>query len=174
MSYSKLATPVPGIDVALDAVLEQNGLTGEGGVASAVRPSLLAAGTHVALETQNGVWVSCIVFDRPETPQVDFLTVAIACRDGVPWEKPNRQIVASVFWHGVWPDALASMGIGTVRRALMMIALGEPQPQVPIVPPDEDGPTERDAIPLVDASSRSIRTAITAALELAAPVEDVL
>lgn len=174
MTYAKRATPIDIAD-ALAATLEQHGLGGEGGVIADVTPSLLSAGQAVTLEDGRPVWLSCIVFDRPETPQVDFLTVAIACdMDGVPWAKGNGQTVSVVFWHGLWPDLLASLSIGVTRKALMMVALGEPQPQVPIIPPEIGGPTHRDAIPLNDADARSIRSAITAASEIAAPLEDVL
>lgn len=174
MTYTKRTAPVPQINECLSVTLEQHGLAGEAGVALDVTPSLLSAGTAVDLEDGTAVWVSCIVYDRPETPQVDFLTVAIALRDGEPWVKPNSQVVATVFWHGVWPDALAALGLGMVRKALMMVALGEPQPRLPVLEPKEGEPTERDAIPLADAAARSIRTAVTAANEISAPLEDVL
>lgn len=175
MTYTKRSSLVPDIEDALTVTLAQQGLAGDGGVAQDVAPSLLSAGVAVDLEDGAGVWVSCIVHDRPETPQVDFLTVAIALdASGAPWVKGNGQIVAVVFWHGLWPDVLAQLGMGTTRKALMMVALGEPQPQVPVVEPAGGQPTERDAIPLADAAARSIRTAITAAGEIAAPLEDVL
>lgn len=168
MSYSKLSETIPGIAEAAAAAMSQ------AGVSEPVFDALLAAGSAVLLETGDTVWVSCVVHDRPETPQVDFITVALACKDGAPWAKPNGQFVAQVFWHGLWVEPLATLGIDTVRRALMMIALGEPQPQVPIPSPDPEGPTEQDAIPLSDPTDRSIRKAITAALEIASPVADVL
>lgn len=174
MTYTKQPGAAPGITAALEATLVQHGLAGEGGLAADVAPPLEAAGALVRLETGVDVWVSCVVYDRPETPQVDFLTAAIAYRSGMPWKKPNGQYVASVFWHGLWPDVLAALSIGTTRKALMMVALGEPQAQVAVVNPPAGSPTTRDAIPFSDAAARSIRTAITAANEIAAPTADVL
>ena len=170
MSYTKLTDPIADIVATVASALAQNGVT------DPVADALLSAGQAVQLETGDKVWVSCVVHDRPETPQVDFITVAIACRpDVTPWVKPNGQLVASVFWSGVWPDVLASLGIDTVRRSLMLVALGEPQPQVPIPNPDPaPAPQTQDAIPGINAASHSIRTAITAGTELSAPVADVL
>lgn len=168
MTYEKLTTPIPGIETAVASALAQVAIS------EPVQTSLLAAGSSVELETGDVVWLACIVYDRPETPQIDLLTVAIACKGGTPWAKANGQIVASVWWSGLWPDQLARLGIDTARKALSMIALGEPQPQVDIPDPAEGGPTQMDAIPLGDASVHSIRTAITAATELAAPLTDVL
>jgi hypothetical protein len=170
MSYSKITDTIPDIASVVALALAQNG------VSEPIADALLDAGQAVQLETGDKVWVSCVVHDRAETPQVDFITIGIACRpDVTPWVKPNGQLVASVFWSGVWPDCLAALGIDTVRRALLMVALGEPQPQVPIPNPDpEPAPQEQDAIPGIAATSHSIRTAITAGTELSAPVADVL
>lgn len=168
MSYVKLTDPIAGIDAALVSTLAQNAIT------ESVAAELLAAGASVQLETGDVVWVSCVVHDRPQTPQLDFITVAIACKDGTPWVKANGQGVSSAWWSGLWPDRLACLGIDTVRRALSMIALGEPQPQADLPDPAEGGPTQQDALPIADASVHSIRTAITAATEIAAPLADVL
>jgi hypothetical protein len=47
--------------------------------------------------------------------------------------------------------------------------------QVDIPNPEEGGPTQQDALPVGDvAGSCSVRTAIAAARELAAPLADVL
>jgi len=171
MSYTKLTDPIPGIADAVTQALAQNGVDIAG-----IADDLLSAGTAVQLETGDKVWVSCIVHDRPETPQIDFLTVAIACRpDVTPWLKSNGQLVCSVFWSGLWPNNLAALGIDTVRKALQMVALGEPQPQVPIPNPDPPpAPQAQDAIPGIVEASHSIRTAITTATELTAPLADVL
>lgn len=168
MSYVKLTDPLPDMAAALTAALAQHKID------VPVHADLLGAGAVVQLETGATAWLSCVVHDRPETPQVDFITVAIACApDGAPWVKPNGQHVAVVFWHGVWPLTLAEVGIDTVRRALLMIALGEPQPQVPIPNPDAGGPTEQDALPMA-SGAHSIRTAIMAATEIGAAPADVL
>lgn len=167
MTYKKIESTVPAD--ALAQALAQNCVT------DPVTDDLLAAGSAVQLETGAKVWLSCVVHDRPDTPQVDFVTAAIALQaDGQPWLKPNGQLVCSVFWSGLWPDALAALGIDTVRRALLMVALGEPQPQVDIPTPAAGGPTQQDAIPGIAAASHSIRTAITSANELTAPLADVL
>lgn len=169
MSYTKLTDPIPGLADALAGALAQCAVT------DPVADDLLAAGTAVQLETGDKVWVSSVAHDRPETPQVDFITVGIACRpDVTPWVKPNGQLVCTVFWHGAWPQALADLGISTVRKALLMVAMGEPQPQVPIPAPAEGGPTEQDALPGLSQAQLSIRSAITAAAEVTQPVEDVL
>lgn len=169
MTYAKLPDPIPGIADALAATLSQHRIT------EPVADALLAAGAAVQLETGEKVWVSCVVNDRPETPQIDFITVAIACKpDVTPWQKPNGQHVASVWWHGLWSANLASLGIDTVRRALMMIALGEPQPQVDVPNPASGGPTQQDALPTSSQDVHSIRTAIASATEICQPVSDVL
>ena len=171
MSYTKLIDAIPGIADAVAQAMAQNSVDIAG-----IADDLLAAGAAVQPETGDKVWVSCIVHDRPETPQVDLLTVAIACRpDVTPWFKLNGQLVCSVFWSSLWPDNLAALGIDTIRRALQMVALGEPQPQVPIPNPDPaPAPQTQDAIPGIAEASHSIRTAITAATELTAPLADVL
>lgn len=169
MSYTKLPDSIPGIADALAKAIAQSNVT------DLVADDLLAAGTAVQLETGDKVWVSSIAHDKPDTPQVDFITVGIACRpDVTPWAKPNGQLVCSVFWHGVWPQALADIGISTVRKALLMVAMGEPQPQVPIPTPAEGGPTQQDALPGLSGVPLSIRSAITAATETTAPLDDVL
>lgn len=168
MSYVKVTTPVPGVASALAAVLSNFG------VAEPVESLLQQAGTRVRLETGDEVWVSSIVFDKPDTLQVDLITVAIALKDGAPWQKPNGQHVATVFWHGLFPDALAALTVSTARRALMMIALGEPQPQIAYEPPAENGPATHDAIEIPDASARSIRNAILAARQTEDDLADVL
>lgn len=169
MSYTKLAVPLAGVADALAQALSQNSVT------EPVADDLQAAGASVQLETSTKVWVSCVVHDKPETPQIDFLTVAIAFDSaGDPWLKANGQLVCNVFWSGLWPDCLAALGIDTVRKALLMVALGESQPQVSIPTPAEGGPTQQDAIPGIAADSCSIRPSIKAALELSAPLADVL
>ena len=170
MSYTKNSAPFAGIAEAVTTALQQNNVDAK------IADALVAAGTCVTLETGAVVWVSCVVDDKPETPQIDFLTVVIAAQGGSSWLRANGQPVSRVFWHGIWPEALASMGIDTVRRALMMVALGEPQPQIPIPSPDPAGPTEQDVFPGVSdaAGSRGIRTAISAANDIAGPLSDVL
>jgi len=169
MSYTKLTDPIPNIADAVAQAITQAHLT------EPVNDDLLAAGQAVQLDTNDKVWVSSVAHDKPETPQVDFITVAIACRpDTTPWVKANGQLVCSVFWHGVWPQPLADMGVSLVRKALLMVALGEPQPQVPIPTPAEGGPAEQDALPGLAQAQLSIRAAITAATETTAPVVDVL
>jgi hypothetical protein len=170
MSYTKLTDTIPGLADALAQALTQCGVT------DPVADDLLAAGTAVQLETGDKVWVSSIAHDKPETPQVDFITVGIACRpDVTPWHKPNGQLVCSVFWHGVWPQTLADLGISTVRKALLMVAMGEPQPQVPIPNPDPaPAPQQQDALPGLSQAQLSIRSAITAAAEVTQPLADVL
>lgn len=169
MTYAKLPDPIPDLAAAVAVALAQHSVT------EPVLADLVAAGAMVQLETGDKIWISCVVHDRPETPQIDFITVAIACRpDVTPWQKPNGQHVASVWWHGLWSDNLAGLGIDTVRRALMMIALGEPQPEVPIPNPAPEGPTEQDALPIGSQEVHSIRTAIASATEICSPVADVL
>lgn len=169
MSYTKITDTIPGLADALAKALAQSFVT------DPVADDLLAAGTAVQLETGDKVWVSSVAHDKPDTPQVDFITVGIACRpDVTPWIKPNGQLVCSVFWHGVWPQALADLSVSTVRKALLMIALGEPQPQVPIPNPAAGGPTQQDALAGLSGTQLSVRSAITAAAETAAPLADVL
>jgi hypothetical protein len=172
MSYTKLTDTIPTIAAALAQALAQNNVGIDG-----IADQLLAAGSVVQLETGDKIWVSCVVHDRPETPQIDFITAVIACQPTTltPWIKANGQLVCSVFWSGVWPDCLATLGIDTVRKALQMVALGEPQPQVAIPNPDPaPAPQTQDAIPGIPADSHSIRLAIIAANQLTAPLTNVL
>lgn len=168
MSYTKLPD-TPDMTAALDAALAQ------AKVADPVAADLLAAGSIVVLETGDHVWASCVVHDRPTTPDIDFIAVAIALQpDLSPWIKPNGQTVMVAWWHGFWPSALADLGIDTARRAMLMVTLGEPQPQVDIPTPAEGGPTQMDALPIGSPAAYCIRSAITAAREISAPVADVL
>lgn len=168
MSYTKIDPPADMAN-AVALALAQNSV--DAGIAQA----LLDAGAAVELETGDQVWLSCVVDDKPDTPQIDLLTVAIALTGGDPWTKDNGQIVARVFWHGLWAEELASLTLSVARKALMMSALGEPQPQVPIPAPVEGGPTEQDAIPFAGtAGNYSIRSAISATRDIDAPLTDVL
>lgn len=168
MSYTKI-TPPSNMAAAVNLALSQNC------VHSDVAQLLIDAGAAVELETGDQVWLSCIVDDKPDTPQIDLLTVAIALKSGDPWTKDNGQLVSRVFYHGLWPEQLASLTLNTARKALMMTALGEPQPQIPIPTPSEGGPTDQDAIPLgVAAGGYDIRSAISAARDVDAPLADVL
>lgn len=170
MSYVKSGITVTGLAEAIAAALAQNSATIDG-----LADELLAAAGVVTLDSGDVVAVSCVVHDRPETPQIDLMTVAVACDAlGVPRYKSNGQVVAQAFWSSVWPDNLASLGVSTVRKALMMVALGEPQPQVAIPNPSPDGPTEQDAVPLATPEAHSIRSQISAADQLAEPLADVL
>jgi hypothetical protein len=170
MSYTKLETTLDATSAVAD-LLAQNKIDTSG-----VADELLAAGAAVTLDSGQTVWCSCIVHDRPETPPIDLLVAAIEFVDGAPRTKANGQIVGTANWRQVWPAPLASWGVDTVRKACLMLALGEPQPQVPIPDPAEGGPTEQDVfqIPATDAAASSIRAAISAADQLAAPLADVL
>ena len=169
MSYTKPSLAVDAASAVADA-LAQNSVT-----ISGLADELTAAGGVVQLDTGDVIWVSCVVHDRPETPQIDLMTVAIACdAQGVPRYKTNGQVVAQAFWSSLRADNLSSLGVSTVRKALMMVALGEPQPQVPIPNPDPDGPQEQDAVPMATPEAHSIRSQISAADELTAPLADVL
>lgn len=170
MSYQKLTLAVPGIAAAVRASLAQDKIFDE-----SLADALTAAGAVVQLETGSCVWVSCVVHDRPDTPEIDLAVLSLEVDDaGVPRKKANGNYVSHAFWSNVWPARLAELGVDTVRKALMMVALGEPQPQVPIPSPAENGPTEENAIPLTTPEANSIRSQITAADELAAPLADVL
>lgn len=163
MAYTKV-TIAPAATVAIvERALKEHGI--EQAIIDTTASRLASQGVTVKLEPGPRVWVSCVVHDRPETPLVDFLTVAIGIRNGAPWEKPNGQLVARVFWHGVWQELLASQGKATVRKALMLSALGEPQPKTA---------AGEDVIPTPDPSTRSIRAVALAATEIEAADADVL
>lgn len=168
MSYTKLTATIPNLSEALTATLAQHRID------APVHADLLAAGVVVKLETGDKVWLSCVVHDKPETPQVDFICVAIAGNGNALWQKPNGQYVSVAFWHPVWTQVLAELSVSTIRKALLLIAIGEAQPQVPIPNPEPGGPTEQGALPIATPSAHSIRTAIMAATEMAAPPADVL
>lgn len=170
MSYTKLDT-VPDVADGLATLLAQNNIAEDG-----LAAQLIAAAGAVTLDTGQTVWCSCVVHDKPETPQIDLCAVALECVNGAPRSKPNGQLVGVTAWRGVWPAALAEMGVDTIRKACLMIALGEPQPQVPVPVPAQGGPTEQDVFPMPasDAAAASIRAAISAADQLAAPPADVL
>lgn len=173
MSYTKISPPAN--PVAADhiaALLAQFGIDVPG-----IGDELLAAGAYVTLDTGQAVWCSCVVHDRPETPQIDFLVAAIEMLPAGPRVKANGQLVALATWRGVMPEHLDAWGVDAVRKACLMIALGEPQPQVPIPDPDPaPAPQEQDVfvLPAFDSANGSIRAHISSADQLAAPLTDVL
>jgi hypothetical protein len=172
MSYTKIAPPSAPLGAShMDALLAQFAVEVDG-----IGDELLAAGAYVTLDSGQTVWCSCIVHDRPETPQIDFLVVAVEIDADGPRVKQNGQMVALATWRGVMPEHLDAWGVDTVRKACLMIALGEPQPQVPIPLPAEGGPTEQDVfvLPAFDSANGSIRAHISSADQLAAPLADVL
>jgi hypothetical protein len=169
MSYTKLSTSIDAA-AGVASVLAQNGID-----ISGLADELVAAGSAVTLDTGQTVWCSCVVHDRPETAPIDLCVVAIQCVNGAPRVKANGQIVGTATWRQVWPAPLAEYGVDTVRKACLMLALGEPQPQVPIPNPDPaPAPQQQDVFPIAAADAGSIRAAITAADQLAAPLADVL
>lgn len=163
MSYTKLSDPPAGIESALNLVLASASQ-----VTTASRQSLLDSAGTVLLDTGETVWVACVVQDNPDTAAVEMFIAAIAAQDGAAWIKGNGSPCATSWWHGVDQATIVSLGVDCARKALMMIALGEPQPQ------DSEG---HDVFPSIDSATtagRSIRTAIASATELAAPLTDVL
>lgn len=171
MSYTKLDTS-PDVTDGLTALLTQNGVDVPG-----IADELISAGSAVTLDTGQTVWCSCVIHDRPETVQIDLLTVALELVDGEPRKKTNGQIAGIATWRGVMQEHLDAWAVSTVRKACLMIALGEAQPQVAIPNPDPaPAPQTQDVFPLPDmeASNGSIRTAIGLADQLAAPLADVL
>ncbi|SEJ56214.1 hypothetical protein [Frateuria terrea] len=171
MSYTKLDTT---FDVAagLAALLTQNGIDFPG-----LADDLIAAGSAVMLDTGQTVWCSCVVHDKPETVAIDLLAVAMQLVDGAPRQKANGQIAGVATWRGVMQEHLDAWTVSTVRKACLMLALGEPQPQVPIPSSDPPpAPQVQDVFPTpaMDAANGSIRTAIAVADQLAAPLADVL
>lgn len=174
MSYTKIAPPsVPVVAADVQALLDQMKVIEVPNFAE----DLIAAGAYVTLDSGQTVWCSCIVHDRPETPQIDFLTAAIEVLPDGPRGKANGQIVGLATWRGVMPEHLDAWSVDTVRKACLMIALGEPQPQVPIPnPAPAPAPQQQDVfvLPAFDTANGSIRAHITSADQLAAPLTDVL
>lgn len=171
MSYTKLDTS-PDAAAGLTGLLAQNGIDIPG-----IADELIAAGSAVSLDTGQTVWCSCVIHDKPETVQIDLLTVAIEFVNGGARQKANGQIAGIATWRGVMQEHLDAWTVSTVRKACLMIALGEAQPQVPIPSPDPaPAPQTQDVFPLqtMEASNGSIRTAIAVADQLAAPLADVL
>ena len=168
MSYEKRTTDLSGIDDALDMLFPDD-ITR----ASAVQ----RAGSSLTLDDGSTAWVSSTIDAEPATPFVELRVVALGGdANGNVLKRANAMPVSVHFVHPVDPVLIAKYGIDQVRRALSMVALGEPQPQVPIEPPAEGGPAERDLIQL-DASvaaTYNIRTALTVAAQVRAPVTDVL
>lgn len=162
MSYEKLTTAPRNIDIALSVALQR--ATTVTGVSKA---AMLQSGITVQLDTGECVWVACVVQDDPETVDIDLFTCAIAATGGGVIYRPNGQPVYSHFWHGIDPPRLAAVGMSTVRKACMMLALGEPQPQV-------EGEDVFRGFDAQFADQRSIKKALAAYAELAAPLEDVL
>lgn len=138
--------------------------------------ALIAAGGTVTLDTGQTVWCACIFADDPATPAVELCVVAAEFVAGALRTKPNGQPVACVSWPSMTVNHLTDWTAGVVRKAALMIALGEPQPQVPIDNPDEGGATEQDVFVLSDSAAlnMSIRTWIAAADATTAPLTDVL
>lgn len=162
MSYQRLTSTPQGIEIALSVALQR--ATTVTGVS---KTAMLRSGVTVQLETGDIVWVACAVQDDPETVDIDLFTCAIAAdADGVIY-RPNGQPVYSHFWHGIDPPRLAEVSMSTARKACMMLALGEPQPQI-------DGEDVLKGHDAQFADQRSIRKALAAYAELAAPLDDVL
>jgi hypothetical protein len=171
MSYTKLDT-TPDVTAGVAALLSQNGISIPG-----IADELIAAGAAVTLDTGQTVWCSCVVHDKPETVQIDLLAVALQIDNGVVRQKANGQIAGVATWRGVMQEHLDAWTVSTVRKACLMVALGEQQPQVPIPNPDPaPAPQMQDVfpIPAMDAANASIRTTIAVADQLAAPLADVL
>lgn len=159
MSYEKTTTEITDLEDAVAEALADAAVT----IAPA---TVAAAGSTVLLDSGETVWIACVPSDDPVTPQIEFLVVAIACDDETPIRRSGGQLVAVVTLRGIWPDVLALHGVSTIRKACMMIALGEPQPQA-------EG---ADVIPLpaADRANGCIRTALDVANQVAAPLDDVL
>lgn len=171
MTYQKIDLSLAGVEQAVSDALSQNK------VRYALAAELTAAGAVVQLGTGQSVWCSCIAHDLPETPEIDFLTVAFEVASGSPRYKPNGQLVCVANWRSVRPEHLDAWGIDTIRKACLMIALGEPQPQVPIDVPAVGGPTTMDVFGFHDDMDRAngcILSQSAAADQLAEPLADVL
>lgn len=171
MSYTKQTdTPTQAATDAITAAITY------AKVDAAVAPPLVAAAATVQLDSGQIVLCSCVPADRPETPEFDLLTVAVEMVNGTYRQRANGNPVCAVGWTSVAPDTLASVTMDTARKACLMVALGEPQPQIPVPNPDENGPTEQDVFQLThhEALRRSIRTLIAAADAATAPMADVL
>ena len=126
------------------------------------------AGAIVQLDSGDHVWLACVPNDDPDTQHIEFLTVAIAvdpASDTIR-RKPNGQPIAIVTARGVWPSVVATHGITQIRKACMMIALGEPQPQA-------EG-SDIIALPDADSASASIRSQLAVADQISADLEDAL
>lgn len=170
MTYQVVATTLADPRAAVSAVLDQNGVDAD------IADDLTAAGATVLLANGRSVWCSCIVHDRPETPSIDFIVVAFEVADGALRVKPNGQNVSVCTWRAVLPELLDAWTVPVIRKACLMIALGEPQPQVPIPVPAEGGPTAQDVFVLPDADKANgcILPMMSAADQLAAPLSNVL
>lgn len=170
MSYTKAAAPFDPAD-ALAEVCTQHKID-VAGIASQLAP----AGQYVTLDTGETVWVGCALHDDPSTSLIDFLAIGFATDGAGPMHKANGQIVSTATWRGVHPERLDAWGIALVRKAAMMLTLGEPQPMVPITVPAADGPTQQALFPIsdIDASAGSIRTALRMAAQIGLALTDVL
>lgn len=171
MSYTK-QTNTPN-QAATDAI---NAALAFAKVDASEAASLVAAASTVQLDSGQTVLCSCSPADRPDTPEFDLLTVAVELVDGAYRQRANGNPVCVAWWTSVAPDSLASITMDTARKACLMIALGEPQPQILVPNPDENGPTEQDVFQLThhEALCRSIRTVIAAADQAASALADVL
>lgn len=164
--YTKLTSSIVTLQDIESVLLQQ-------GVDIGLAQALMDAKAEVQINSGETAFVSCIMSDDPRTPQIDFITVAVAVKDGIAQVKPNGQYVCSVFWHGVMPDSVPVLGVSTIRKSLMMIALNEPQPTRTVI--EADGTTsERPVVDIPYTADRCIKTYIDAAVELSAPLEDVL
>lgn len=171
MSYIKQAnTPTQAATDAINAALAF------AKVDASEAAALVAAAATVQLDSGQTVLCSCIPADRPDTPEFDLLTVAVELVDGAYRQRANGNPVCVAWWTSVAPDSLAGITMDTARKACLMIALGEPQPHIPVPNPDENGPTEQDVFQLThhEALCRSIRTVIAAADQAASALADVL
>lgn len=152
MPYEKITLDIPLIGSTLAAVAPE----------STNQAAMLAAAAVVRLDTDDIVWVSSVAADNPETTGIEFATVAIAVNeDGSIRTRSGGVPIATAFMHAVAPEMVVSLGRDVIRKQLILVALAEPL----------DLP---DDFAAMNTAERSIRTAIAAAAQIAAPQTDVL
>ena len=161
--YTKITLDIPQLEEALAYIAS----TCE--ASAATQATMREKGIVVELDNGLKVWVASEIQDDPLTAQTDIITIAIALNDdGSVKLRASNVPLFRAFWHGVDPGTLVQRTIGSVRRDLMLMALGEE-------PEDSD---EQDEIVRKQTRRRTAERSIRGAMEIVdmvtAPSEDVL
>jgi len=126
MTYQKQVVSIDNLQAEVQSVLDQFRVRYD------VAGELAAAGACVVLtdlDTPRTVWCACIIHDKPETPEIDFLTVAFEVVDGAARRKSNGQVVAVCTWRNLWQELIDSYTLDAVRKCRSRCLRREDRPR---------------------------------------------